>query len=88
MFVKHSNLMLNLLKLHIKLEDEYLKFYENFTGKPVHAVKFKDAKTASFAYGRVIHAVLLHWGAVDITEHVINNLMEKKLSATELPEDE
>lgn len=78
MFVKHANLMLNLLKLHMKVEDEYLKFFENFKGKPVHVIKFNDKKTASFAYGRVIHAVLLHWGAVDITEQVITDLMEKK----------
>ena len=81
MFVKHSNLMINLLKLHVKLEDEYLRFYENLLGKPVHVIKFKDKQTASFAYGRIIHAVLLHWGAVDVTEHAINELMEKKLLA-------
>lgn len=81
MFVKHSNLMINLLKLHVKLEDEYLRFYENFLGKPVYVIKFKDKQTASFAYGRIIHAVLLHWGAVDVTEHAINELMEKKLLA-------
>lgn len=78
MFVKYANLMINLLKIHVKLEDEYLKFFENFKEKPVHVIKFKDKKTASFAYGRIIHAVLLRWGAVDVTEHVINDLMEKK----------
>lgn len=78
MFVKHSNLMINLLKLHMKVEDEYLKFFESFIGKPAYIIKFKDKKTASFAYGRIIHAVLLHWGAVDVTEHVIADLMDKK----------
>ena len=78
MFVKHSNLMINLLKLHMKVEDEYLKFFESFMGKPVYIIQFKDKKTASFAYGRIIHGILLRWGAVDVTEHVIKDLMEKR----------
>lgn len=82
MFVKHTNLMLNLSRLHVKLEDEYLKFFERFSANPVYVVRFKDKKTAGFAYGRIIHAVLLHWGAVDITEHAITDLMEKKLGIT------
>ena len=78
MFVKHSNLLLNLTKVHVKLEDNSLKFFEAFASKPVHVIKFKNNLIASFAYGRVIHAVLLHWGAVDVTEHVIEELMEKR----------
>lgn len=78
MFVKHSNLMLNLAKVHVKVEKHSLKFYESFMGKPVYVITFKSEQTASFAYGRIIHAVLLHWGAVDVTEHVIEDLMKKK----------
>lgn len=78
MFVKHSNLLLNLSKVHVRLEDNFLKFFESFSLQPVHSIKFKDSKTASFAYGRIIHAVLLQWGAVDVTEKVIEELMEKK----------
>ena len=85
MIVKHANMMINLLKLHMRLEDEYLKFYDNLAAKPVHVIKFKDKKTASFAYGRIIHAVLRNWEAVDVTEHIINDLMEKWNSTEELP---
>lgn len=83
MFVKHANIMLNLVKVHVKVEKNSLKFYEAFTAKPVYIITFKSEQTASFAYGRIIHAVLLHWGAVDVTEHVIEELMKKKSETIE-----
>lgn len=82
MFVKHSNLMLNLTKVHVKVEKNSLKFYDTFAAKPVYIITFKSEQTASFAYGRIIHAVLLHWGAVDVTEYVIEELMKKKSEPT------
>lgn len=82
MFVKHSNILLNLSILHVKVEDNFLKFYESFAGKPTYVIKFKECQTASFAYGRIIHAVLLNWGAVDVTEYVVLDLMKKKSEAT------
>lgn len=77
MFVKHAKIMLNLSKVHVKVEKNFLKFYDTFVAKPVYVITFKSEQTASFAYGRIIHAVLLHWGAVDVTEHVIEELMAK-----------
>ena len=84
MFVKYSNILLNLSKLHVKVENNSLNFYESFAGKPTYVIKFKECQTASFAYGRIIHAVLLHWGAVDVTEHVILELMKKKSEASNM----
>ena len=84
MFVKYSNILLNLSKLHVKVEKNSLNFYESFAGKPTYVIKFKECQTASFAYGRIIHAVLLHWGAVDVTEHVILELMKKKSEASNM----
>lgn len=84
MFVKYSNILLNLSKLHVKVEDNSLNFYESFAGKPTYVIKFKECQTARFAYGRIIHAVLLHWGAVDVTEHVILELMKKKSEASNM----
>lgn len=77
MFVKHSNYLLNLAKVHVRLEDNTLKFYEGLNTKPAHVIKFKSSQTASFAYGRIIHGILLHWGSVDVTEHAIERLMDK-----------
>ena len=77
MFIKHSSLLLNLSRVHMKLEDNSLKFFESFASRPIHVIKFKNSQTASFAYGRIIHGVLLHWGAVDVTEAAIDQLMAK-----------
>lgn len=84
MFVKHANLMLNLTLVHVKVEKCSLKFYESIAAKPVYVIKFKSDQTASFAYGRIVHAVLLHWGAVDVTEHVIEELMKKKSEPSDM----
>lgn len=78
MFVKNANLMLNLNKVHVKLEYNTLKFYENIKAKPVHTITYQNERLANFAYGRIIHAILLHWGAVEVTEHTIQELMDKK----------
>ncbi len=83
MFVKNANLMLNLHKVHVKLEDNTLKFYESIKAKPVHVVTYQNDRIANFAYGRIIHAILLHWGAVEVTEHIIVQLMEKKENTEE-----
>ena len=78
MFVKHSNLLLNLDKVHVKLENATLKFYDTFTSRPAYVIKFPSEFLANFAYGRIIHAILLHWGAVDISEHSLEDLIRKK----------
>ena len=76
MFVKYLNLFLNLERVHLKLDNNALILYEKSCDKPVHVLKFSDNRIASFAYGRVIHATLLHWEAVDVTETAIVKLMD------------
>lgn len=82
MYVRYANLLLNMSSLHVKWDNNELKFYESLMNKPMYVARYKDDKTASFAYGRIIHGVLLKWGGVDITENVINELMIKLKSQT------
>ena len=77
MYVKYTTTLINLASVHIKFEGNALIFSRSTRFLHPIVAHFDDEKIASFAYGRIIHGILLGWFCVDISPIAITKLMEK-----------
>lgn len=85
MYVKYTTTLINLASVHVKLNGHELMFSRSTRFVNPIIAHFEDEKMAAFAYGRIIHGILLGWFCVDITPSAIGKLMEKSLLHDSLP---
>lgn len=77
MFVKYGTYLFNTGKLHFQLVKCRIELYDKTILSPMFSLEFRNAQTASFAYGRIIHGLLNNWGCVDITQQAVIGILEK-----------
>lgn len=83
MFIKYNEKLINLLLLHVSLREDSLLFHEEPFRSVAFSFKYRDAATASFAYGRIIHGILCKWGCVDVSPKSIAEIRERSESKQE-----
>lgn len=77
MFVKYGTYLFNARKVHFQLVKYRIELYDKTILSPMFSLQFRNAQTASFAYGRIIHGLLNNWGCVDVTQQAVIEILEK-----------
>lgn len=78
MFVKYGSHLFNAGKVHFRLDKNFIYLLDNSVSSPIFSMEFRNTQMASFAYERITHGLLNNWRCVDITQQIINKMLENR----------